>query len=100
MRLKPNDLPDMEVGEARNVVFKLAGAIGINSISDVTMEECGGLTFGAAAINGTDVTILTTANRTGTHDIRITADLSSNEIVKGHCRVKVVDSLNCSGSGY
>ncbi|MEN3973103.1 hypothetical protein WJS89_10525 [Sphingomicrobium sp. XHP0235] len=101
MRLRPDDLPDMEKGEVRSILFKLAGAVGINSIASATFEQCDGLSFGTPAINGTNVTVLMTAERTGTHMARLTADLSSDEIVKGACRVKVVDSLtDCSGDDY
>lgn len=94
MRLKPNDLPEMELGEARNVTFQLAGAVGLNSISAFTISSPN-LTFGTPIVTGTDVEVLVTASRVGTHAIIATAELSSQETVKGFVRAKVVDSSRC-----
>ena len=54
MRLRPNDLPEMELGEVRNVTFKLAGAVGANAIDSATVE-CDRLTIGTPLISGTDI---------------------------------------------
>ena len=98
MRLKPNDLPEMEVGEIRRVTFNLAGAVGSNSISDFDISSPR-LTFGTPSINGTSVTVTVTASQTGTHSIIATAELNSAETIKGFVRAKVVDSSQCYPSG-
>lgn len=92
MRLRPDDLPGMVEGEARNVTFKLGGAVGANSISDFSLESCNSLTtFGTPSINGTNATVLVTAVRTGCDTIKATAELSSGETVIGLVRVTVTD---------
>lgn len=92
MRFRPDNLPDMVKDEARNVVFKLGGAIGPNTIDTFEVESCpSGLTFGTPNISGTNVTVLTTAAQTGTFTIIPTGELSSGETVKGMVQVKVVD---------
>lgn len=94
MRLKPNDLPDMELGEARNVTFNLAGAVGPNAIDTFTVSA-DNLSFSAPTITGTNAEVRVSADRTGTHNIIATATLDSLETIKGFVRVKVVDSSNC-----
>lgn len=97
MRLKPNDLPEMELGEIRRVTFNLSGAIGANSISAFTITSPN-LTFGTPSISGSSVSVTVTAANTGTHAIIASADLSSSETVKGFLRAKVVDSSKCYSS--
>ncbi len=92
MRLRPNDAPDMERGEKRNFVFKLSGAVGANSITGTPTVECDNLTVGTVSTSGTSVTVPITAPNTGTHMLKVTATLSSAEIIVGVVRVKVVDS--------
>ena len=94
MRLKPNDLPDLELNEVRSVTFNLAGAVGSNSISTFTLTSSN-LTFGTPTISGTTATATLTAAATGTHAIKATATLSSGETVIGVVRAKVVDSTLC-----
>lgn len=97
MRLKPNDSPCMELNEKRNFQFKLAGAVGANSISsaEVTTEDT--LTIGSESVSGTTVTVPITATQTGTHMLKVQATLSSAEIIVGVLRVKVVDSTIQAG---
>lgn len=100
MRLKPNDLPDMELGEARNVTFNLSGAVGANGI-DTFSISCPDLTFSTPIIDGKSVEVRVTAAKTGTHSIIATATLDSLETIKGFVRAKVVDSSTCGGGrGY
>jgi hypothetical protein len=99
MRLKPNDLPDMELGEARRVTFNLAGAIGVNTITDFEISSPR-LAFGTPSISGASVSVTVTAAATGTHAIIATAELTSNETVKGFVRAKVVDSTLEAGRTY
>lgn len=96
MRLKPNDLPDMELGEVRNVTFNLAGAVGPNAISGTPTVECDALTFSTPLVDGTSFEVRVTAAKTGTHTILATAVLDSLETIKGAVRVKVVDSTQCT----
>lgn len=100
MRLKPNDLPEMELGEVRRVTFNLAGAVGVNTITDFDISSPA-LTFGTPSISGASVTVMVTAAQCGTHAVIATAELSSNETVKGFVRAKVVDStLEAGGRLY
>lgn len=100
MRLKPNDLPDSEVGEIRFITFKLSGATGVNAISDFSITSPG-ITFGTPAISGSNVTVSATFSNAGTHMIKAIADLASNEKLIGVVRAKVVDSTcEASSRGY
>jgi hypothetical protein len=99
MRLVPNDAPCMELGEKRNFTFKLSGAVGINSISGTpTVSNATGLTIGTPAVSGTQVTVAVTATTLGTHTVKVSATLSSAEIVVGVVRVKVLDSTQEAGT--
>ena len=97
MRLKPNDSPDMELGEVRRAVFKLSGAVGSNSISSATISSPN-LTFGTPSVSGTQVSVTITAANTGTHMVKASAVLSSSETIIGYVRVKVLDS-SCENGG-
>lgn len=97
MRLKPNDLPVMELGEIRRVSFNLSGAVGANTIDSFTITSPN-LTFGTPSISGTAVSVTVTAATVGTHAIIASADLSSSETIKGFIRAKVVDSSVSEGS--
>ena len=98
MRLKPNDSPCMELNEKRNFQFKLSGAVGANTISGTpTVANDTGLTIGTVSTSGTQVTVPITAATTGTHMVKVTATLSSAEIIVGVVRVKVTDSTIQSG---
>lgn len=99
MRLKPDDLPDMELGEIRNITFNLAGAVGPNSISGTPTVESANLTFSDPLVDGTSFEVRVTASQVGTHVIIATAELDSLETIKGMVRVKVVDSTACSTGG-
>ena len=95
MRLRPNDLPPMIVGEARNLCFKLGGAAGANSITGFAIESCPSeLVFGVPSISGTNVTVRVTAALAGKFTLVPTATLSSGETLKGHVRLGVED---CAG---
>lgn len=98
MRLRPNDSPEMELGEIRRFSFNLAGAVGANSISGTPTITASNLTFGACSVSGTTVTVTCTASSVGTHNALLTATLSSSETIKGHLRIKVVDST-CDTNG-
>jgi hypothetical protein len=102
MRLKPNDSPCMELNEKRNFQFKLSGAVGVNTISGTpTVTANGNLTIGTVSTSGTTVTVPITATGTGTFMLKVSATLSSAEIIVGVVRVKVVDSTQqTSGRDY
>lgn len=102
MRLRPDDLPEMVKDEARNVVFKLGGAVGVNTISGTpTVESVNGLTtFGAPSVSGTSVTVKVTAANTGSDVIKLTAVLSSGETIIGPVRVRITDPAVCYSRDY
>lgn len=101
MLLKPNDLPPMILGEARNLEFKLGGQVGANTINTFTLESVpAGLTFGAATITGSNVTVKVTAGSVGRYTIVATAALSSVETLIGHVRVCVHEAEDTSGGDY
>jgi hypothetical protein len=89
----------MELNEKRNFQFKLSGAVGSNTISGTpTVTITGnGLTAGTVSASGTTVTVPITASGTGTHMLKLTATLSSAEIIVGVLRVKVTDSTREAG---
>lgn len=87
MQLRPNDLPELVEGEVRRVTCNLAGAVGVNSISSAEAEST--LTTGTVSISGTSINFLLTASQVGTHNLLVSAVLSSSETVKGKLRVKV-----------
>lgn len=95
MRLKPNDLPEMELGEIRRVTFNLSGAVGNNTVNTFTITSPR-LTFGTPSISGASASVTITAAEEGTHAIIASAELSSSETVKGFVRAKVVDSSRCN----
>jgi hypothetical protein len=89
MQLKPDELPDMVEGEVRRVGLNLSGAVGVNSINSSTATS-DNLTLGATSNNGTTVSFSVTASQQGSHNILVTALLSSSETIKGYIKVKVV----------
>ncbi len=90
MRLRPNDLPPLVEGEARNVTFKLVGAVGLNTISSASLASDGnGITMGTPTIDGTDVSFLLTAANAGDNYLTLTAILGSGETLKGTVRARV-----------
>lgn len=91
MRLKPNDSPEMEMGEVRRFTFNLSGVTGVNAISSATIEAPN-LTFGAPSISDATVTVSCTASKTGTHMAKLTANLASAEKLIGVLRINVKDS--------
>jgi hypothetical protein len=88
MLLKPNDLPELVEDEIRRVTVNLSGAIGVNTITDAEVTSSN-LTLGSPSINGSAVSFLLTASSIGTHNVLISADLSSGETIKGYVRAKV-----------
>jgi len=98
MQLKPDELPNMILGEIRRVTAALAGVTGTNSITDkeVTSDT---LTIGTPSVSGTNLSFLVTASQVGTHFIKASADLSSGETVSGYIRAKVTDKPCGSLSG-
>lgn len=99
MRLKPNDLPELVEGEIRRVTCKLSGAVGVNTINTATATS-DNLTLGSASISGTDISFLLTASQVGTHNILVSATLSSSETVKGYIRAKVTSEPCPASTDY
>lgn len=101
MLIKPNDLPPMVKGEERNVLFKLGGAVGANTITDFEItSEPGGLSFGDPTITGSNVTAMVNADNLGCFTLVVTAVLSSLETVKGHVRVRVIEAYGSTTGDY
>lgn len=101
MLLKPDDLPPMVKGEARNVMFKLGGAVGANTITSASFTSVPDrLTFGTPSTTGTNVTVLVNAVQSGEYQIWCTATLSSSETIKGRTRVKIEDPEACGENRY
>lgn len=101
MLLKPNDLPPFVLGEARNLLFKLGGAVGANTINDFDIESVpASLSFGTPSIVGSNVTVKVNADALGSFTLVGTAELSSGETVKGHVRVTVIEADSGNTRGY
>lgn len=98
MELRPNDLPVMEKDEIRRVIVNVSGAAGTNTISGTPTATCPHLTIGTPSASGLNITFTVTADKVGTHNILVSADLDSNETIKGFVRAKVVDS-SCDSDG-
>lgn len=92
MRLRPDDSPPMELGEIRRFQVNVSGVAGINTIVGTPTATCDGLTIGSVSAIGLTISFPVTADKTGTHNLMVEADLSSDETVRGKIRVKVVDS--------
>ena len=91
MRFRPNDIPDMELNEARRITFDLAGAVGTNTLS-APVVTCDALTVGTPTVSGKTIGVTITASRIGTHMVKCQATLSSSETVIGVARVRVTDT--------
>lgn len=88
MQLKPNETPDLRIGEKRRVEANIAGAAGVNSISsvDVTSDN---MTITSPSSSGLNVTFFLTATQEGTFYTKVEATLSSGETVIDYLRSKV-----------
>lgn len=96
MLLKPDDVDPMVQGETRRFLFKLGGAVGVNSIDSFSIvSNPARLSFGVPSISGTNVTVPVNADAVGDFTLIATAELSSAEIVVGHVRVKVIEVGGC-----
>lgn len=99
MRLRRNDLPDMEVGETRTINIKIDGPIGDATVSTATAStDSSGITFGSL-VNGTaETTFTVTAAREGTYTGKVTFTLSNSDVVVTPFRVLVLDSARMNYS--
>lgn len=96
MRLKPDDLPETVVGEIRNIIFKIGGAVGVNSISSTTVEAVNSLvTFGTPSASSTNITVAATFVSAGRDTIKLTANLDSGEKLIGTVRTRTIDPRGC-----
>lgn len=92
MRLRPNDSPCLELNEIRTFTFNIATVSGSNTISGTPTVTSPNLTVGTVTKSGLTITAPVTASQTGTHMLKVEADLSSSETLIGYVRVKVIDS--------
>lgn len=90
---RPNDLPEMFVGETRLVEFNWAGGAGYNTLDSVAFEcvPTDALTFSEVEPDGLTATPFVTAVKTGCARILATGELSSGETVILTARVTVCD---------
>lgn len=86
-------------GEVRRVAANLSGAIGVNTISSATASS-DTLTIGAPSVSGSNVSFLVTASQQGTHNILVSAVLSSSETIKGYIRANVKGEPCTSSDDY
>jgi hypothetical protein len=96
MQLKPNETPDLRVGEKRRVTANIAGAAGVNSISsvDVTNDN---MTITSPASSWLNITFFLEATQEGTFHTKVSAVLSSGETVIDYVRTRV-RGVPCSTS--
>ena len=99
MLLKPNETPDMRVGEKRKVSVNLSGAAGINSISSFAVTN-DNMTVETVAYSGLTGTFFLTATQAGTHHSKVSATLSSGETVIDYVRTKVRGEPCSSSDDY
>lgn len=97
MQLKPDEVPNMIEGEVRRVNVNLSGAVGANTISTFTVDG-GDLATASVSSSGLTGTFLLTASKLGTHQVLVSATLSSGETIKGYVRAKVTGEPCSSGS--
>lgn len=94
MQLKPNETPDLRVGEKRRVSCNIAGAAGTNSISSVSVTN-DNMTVESASASGLAINFFLTASHEGTFYTKVSAVLSSGETVIDYLRSKV-KGIPCS----
>lgn len=67
-------------GETNRCIFKLAPAVGANTISGTPTVENGDLTFASTSASGSDITTFVSGGEAGKdYIVTITAELSSGE---------------------
>lgn len=88
MQLKPDETPDMYVGEKRRVSVNVAGVAGVNSISSVEVTN-DKMTIESASSSGLNVTFFLTATQQGNFYTKIAPTLSSGETPTGYLRTLV-----------
>lgn len=95
---KPNDLPQMYVGETRLVQFNWAGGAGNNSLASVSFEciPTGLLTFSDIESDGLAATPFVTAVQSGCAKILASGELTSGETIILAAKVTVCDPTQTS----
>lgn len=90
MQLKPNETPDLYVGEKRRVTVNISGVAGVNTISSVSVTN-DDMTVTSASSSGLDITFFLEATKSGTYYTAVSATLSSGEEPLGYIRTCVLD---------
>jgi hypothetical protein len=93
--VKPNDAPDMELGDKRTFAFKLHAGLGTISSAVWSGDN---LTIGSRTTSGVNTSAPVTASSLGTHALKVTATLASGDILVRVVRVNVIDSTQDTGS--
>lgn len=88
MQLKPNETPDITLGEKRRVTANIAGAAGTNSIGSVSVTN-DNMTVSSASSSGLDISFFLEATQEGTFYTKVSAVLSSGETVIDYVRTRV-----------
>jgi hypothetical protein len=88
MQLKPNETPDIHVGEKRRVTVNVSGVAGVNSISDVAVTN-DNITITSPSSSGLNVTYFLTGVQEGSFNTKIVVTLSSGETPIGYVRTRV-----------
>jgi len=96
MQLKPNETPDLRIGEKRRVSCNISGAAGTNSISSVVVTN-DNMTIESPSPSGLDINFFLTATQEGTFYTKVSAVLSSGETVIDYLRSKV-KGVPCTSS--
>ena len=95
---RPNDLPDMLIGETRLVTFSWAGGAGANSLTDATFSSVPtGITFTSTNVGDLDATVFISALTAGRYKVLATGTLTSGETIILPAYVNVRDP-NCATS--
>lgn len=89
MQLKPDETPDLTLGEIRKVTVNLSGAAGINTIEEFGASNAN-LTITSPSSSGLTGSFFISADKQGTFYTLVSATLSSGEEIKGYVRSTVV----------
>lgn len=90
---RPDDLPPMDLGEARLVTFTWSGGAGDNALDtvDFACAPTGGVTFADSGVGVLDATVFVTAAQVGCFTVIATGTLTSGEIIKLKARAEISD---------
>ena len=94
---RPNDLPDMMLGEKRLVEFIYAAGAGLATLNSATFSciPANGVTFSTVSPSGSSVTPMVTAVTAGRYKLLASGVLSSGEEIKLAAYVNITDPNRC-----